>query len=58
MTAAEQEGMRAALLDIADPITAVQRKYPELQWSEVLAKANDPEFYKSIARDVLGGANG
>lgn len=58
MTAAEERNMRAALLDIADPISAIQRKFPDLKWSEVMAKANDPEFYKSIARDVLGGAHG
>jgi hypothetical protein len=58
MTAAEEQALREALLDIADPITAIQRKYPDLQWSAVLAKANDPEFFKGIALNALGNVHG
>ncbi len=50
---AEVARLRAALVDVADPATALQRDNPEMPWSEVLMKCNDPAYIKSIASAAL-----
>lgn len=45
--------LRAALLDVADPATAVQRDNPEMPWSEVLIKAGNAEVIKGYALRAL-----
>jgi len=56
--ATEIARLRAALLDVADPARAIQRDHPEMPWGEVLMKANNPEFIKSIALRALDGSHG
>lgn len=50
---AEIDRLRAALVDVADPATALQRDNPDMPWSEVLMKCNDPGYIKSIASKAL-----
>ena len=49
----ETSRLRAALLDVADPATAVQRDNPGMSWSEVLVKAGDAEVIKGYALRAL-----
>lgn len=49
----EASRLRAALLDVADPATAIARDNPEMPWSEVLIKAGNPEVIKGYAMRAL-----
>ena len=49
----EATRLRAALLDVADPATAIQRDNPDLSWSEVLVKAGNAEVIKGYALRAL-----
>lgn len=51
--------LRSALLDIVDPMSAIEREAKangtEFIWKQAVLLAHDPEYLKSIARRALQG---